>query len=111
MGDTWITDLTDFLNEDGTILPSSGAARRLVDYMVSIVSVASTPFSLTQKPSIVRCRRRPNRKPCRGEIGIDLDPETEEVVWWCPVCGDNGCIKNWKGSLWDFRGANKLHEH
>ena len=39
----------------------------------------------------------------------DLDPETEDVVWWCPVCRDNGYIRNWKGTLWDFADAAEIH--
>jgi hypothetical protein len=37
-------------------------------------------------------------------IKVDFDPETEDVVWWCPVCKDNGYIRNWKGTVWDLTG-------
>jgi hypothetical protein len=42
-------------------------------------------------------------------INVKLEPETENIVWWCPVCHDNGKISNWKGSMWDLRGAGEIH--
>ena len=108
MGDTWIIDMTHFLNEDGMIEPSEGPARRLAEHVVAIVSMASRP-EITPPPEYrVRCRRRPGRKPCTGLIEVDLDPETESIVWWCPVCRDNGYISNWKGTLWDLSEADKV---
>jgi hypothetical protein len=35
----------------------------------------------------VRCRRRPGRKPCGGYIEVDLDPDTDDIVWWCATNG------------------------
>ena len=37
MGNTWVTDLTHFLTEDGTIGPKSGPARKLAEYLTKIV--------------------------------------------------------------------------
>ena len=39
--------------------------------------------------------------PGSGEIETDVDSETNTIVWWCPVCGENGYIRNWQGTLWD----------
>jgi predicted RNA-binding Zn-ribbon protein involved in translation (DUF1610 family) len=36
-------------------------------------------------------------------IETDIDPDTDAVMWWCPVCGDNGTITGWQGSLWDHK--------
>lgn len=105
MGDTWITDLTHCLDENGRIGPQQGPARRLAEYFTSIVAMVSRPELVIPPEFRVRCRRRPGRKPCPGDIEADLDPETEDIVWWCPVCGDKGYIRNWKGTLWDCRDA------
>jgi hypothetical protein len=42
-------------------------------------------------------------------IESDFDFETEVIMWWCPVCGDNGYIHNWKGSLWDLSRMDERH--
>ena len=108
MGDTWNADLTHFLDTEGRFAAPRGPARRLAEYFAAIVAMASRP-ELTAPPEYrVRCRRRPGRKPCGGSIEADFDPDTEAIEWWCPVCGDNGYIRNWKGTMWDFTDADKL---
>jgi hypothetical protein len=106
VGDTWITDLKDLLDDTGHIAPSRGSARRLAAHLTAIVALASRPELVAPAEYRVQCRRRPGRKPCPGMIEVDLDPGTEDVVWWCPVCGDNGYISNWQGALWDLRDAS-----
>ena len=110
MGDTWITDLTHFLTTDGAIAPTSGPARRLADFLAKI-TVDATTLSLGDPSTStrVKCRRRPARKPCSGEIEAGIDTESESIIWWCPVCGDNGVISNWKGSIWDCTNDAKTH--
>jgi len=109
MGDSWIVDLNHFLDEDGGISPATGSARRLAEHFVAIVSMASRPEIIPPLEYQVRCRRRPGRKPCTGVIEADLDPETEDIVWWCPICRDTGYISNWKGTIWDLSNAELIH--
>lgn len=103
MGDTWITDITHFLTKDGEIAPTTGPAKRLAEFLGKLVVDATTasPFGATN--TSVRCRRRPARKLCTGEIETSIDPESEDIVWRCPVCEDNGLIRNWRASMWDCR--------
>jgi len=105
LGDTWIADLTHFLDVYGQIELPKGSARRLAEHLTAIVAMVSNPESVIPPELRVRCRRRPGRRPCPGRIDGDLDPQTEDIVWWCPVCGDNGYIRNWKGTIWDLSGA------
>src|SRR5207302_9267178 len=101
MADTWVTDLGHFL-EDGRLHPAlAGPARRLVDHLCAIV-VAVTSAE-PDDPLGVRCRRRPGRKPCPGEIEGFIDPETNQIHWFCVACDDNGFISNWQATLWDCR--------
>ncbi len=109
MGNTWIVDLTHFLDEKGTIAPPKGPARQLAEYITSIIKMASRPEIIPPPEYQVRCRRRPGRRPCTGVIEVDLDPDTEDIIWWCPICHDNGYISNWKGTMWDLSNAEELH--
>jgi hypothetical protein len=102
MGDTWITDLTHFLDQNGRIEPMPGPARLLAEHFTSIVLMASHAEDARSPEYQVRCRRRPARKRCPGYIEADMDSETDEIMWWCPMCGDNGYIRNWKGTIWDL---------
>lgn len=101
MNGTFVTDMTHFLTEAGAIAPESGPARRFAEFLASLVSSASSFDEGDQPVTQVSCRRRPGRKRCAGKIETDIDPDTDAIVWFCPVCGDNGIIRNWQGTLWD----------
>ena len=94
---TVVTDLTHFLTKEGAIAPMPVQARRLAEFLGDIV-VAATMSNAD--PHRVKCRRRPGRKPCPGEIETAFE-EDDRIVWWCPVCGENGYISHWQETLWD----------
>lgn len=108
MADTWITDLTDL--ESGS-LPAAlpGPARRLAEYLGSIV--AAVTGTEPDDPLGLRCRRRPGRRPCPGEVEGYIDPESNTIHWACLVCGDNGTISNWENTMWDLREASECTRH
>jgi len=95
-------DITHFLDASGAIpdeLP--GPARNLANHFGAIIAAMTRlPWGIPDEAG-VKCRRRPNRRPCNGEIVGFLHPNTLEIEWECPLCGDNGVISGWKGSLWD----------
>jgi hypothetical protein len=101
MTGTYITDVTNYLDEFGDISIESGAGLRFVEYLTAIISMISHPQPLPEEFK-AKCRRRPNRKPCNGTIQGKTYPNTDVIVWWCPKCRDNGFINNWKGTFWDL---------
>ena len=102
MADTWISDITHFLGDNGDLIVEPKEARALADYFASIIVMASHPEHEYPPEYRVLCRRRPQRKPCREEIVGFIDPETDNVVWMCPKCNDRGLISNWQGTIWDM---------
>jgi hypothetical protein len=102
LANTWITDLRHFLDERGAIAPLSGPGRKLAEHLAAIVA-AVTAATEAGPITTVRCRRRPGRRPCPGEIEAEIDAETMDILWLCPVCGDNGVVHHWQGTLWDCR--------
>jgi hypothetical protein len=102
MADTWMTDITHFLDEDGEMITEPPQARKLVEYFAAIIMMAS--FSDPDYPPEfkVPCRRKPNRKPCLEEVAGWVEPDTEDIYWICPKCNDNGRISNWRGTIWDM---------
>lgn len=102
MADTWIVNLRHYLQQDGSIVIESGPGRRLAEFFVAIVKETSGDIDEEGIFPKVRCRRKPMRKPCVGEIQSYIDPEDDAIVWRCPVCGDNGAISGWEGSFWDL---------
>ena len=104
MADSYMTDITDFLDENGDIAIESGAGQRFAEYLTSIISMVSHPPPFPNEFH-VECRRKPSRKPCKGIIQGDTDPATDMILWWCPECLESGYIMNWQGTLWDLSDA------
>jgi hypothetical protein len=102
MANTWIIDLTHYLDEHGAIVTVPSPARRLAEHFGAIVRAVTWDPVGAETGSSVRCRRRPGRKRCPGQIraAITLD-DGMDIVWECPSCGDNGLISNWDGTMWD----------
>jgi hypothetical protein len=106
MANTWVTDLTHFLDESGGLHRAlTGPGRRLAEHMLSIVAAATS----TRGDELqVRCRRRPKRRACPGSLEYRLWAD-ERITWACPKCGDNGVISNWQSTAWDRRSFQPVH--
>jgi hypothetical protein len=97
MGNHWSIHLPDLLAANGTIAAYSPRGLRLAQYWTEIVAQASN----YEAPTTVCCRRRPRRRPCGTKLTVYFDVDTFDVLWFCPVCDDNGRISGWEGTFWD----------
>jgi len=110
VADIWVTDITHFLDEHGAMADIPAPAQRLATYFASIIAAASNEDYYDEDDAmIVHCRRRPGRKPCSGDIISFIEPEHDEILWHCPVCKDEGVIRNWRGTLWDCSQHGLTH--
>lgn len=107
MGDTWVTDLTDFLDHDCRI-PDWHGGSRIAKHFAAIVSAVTESPSASPQETSVRCRRRPQHKACPGKIHAGFEPGTSRIHWFCPVCDDRGWIGRWHGTAWDKGGRAGL---
>jgi hypothetical protein len=96
---TWIIDMShfDYRDEEAHTFPKR--VLKHWSYFGDIVqaTVERSPLASTGLP----CRRRPGRHPCDGIIQSELASDGNALRWWCPECGENGQISNWKGTRWD----------
>ena len=42
------------------------------------------------------------RRACPGKLDISFDPNTDQIHWLCPECGDEGVVSGWEGLIWDM---------
>lgn len=91
MGDTWITDLTHFLDPEGQIAVG-GIGGRIASHFAAIVAAVTEAPATSPRETPVHCRRRPQREPCPGLIHAGLEADTPHIFWFCPVCHDQGRI-------------------
>ena len=108
MGDTWISNVLHSLNEDGDLVSPPGPARRMAEYIGSIVqAVTEQDRHELEDETAIRCRRRPGHKRCEGRIVAFLDEaDPMTIQWFCPICNDNGAIRGWQETLWDKRTSS-----
>jgi hypothetical protein len=109
VGDTWITNMTDYLDTDGRIVEMPRRAERLAAHLGAIVVAISTEAPEALMATDVPCRRRPGRRPCPGSIQGFIASDDRRIHWICADCGDNGAISGWEGTPWDARREGPLH--
>ena len=98
---TYVTDLTHF---DGVLAPASTApapAKRLAAFLTELVRVATRERIGTVRTD-VRCFKKPARRACTGKVVTMTTRGQEAIRWECPSCGNNGVIRNWRGSEADL---------
>jgi hypothetical protein len=80
------------------------ATWRFARFQGAIISAGSLACGSGATQTALRCRRRPNRKPCPGRLTVNTD--SEKIEWSCPKCGDSGTIYGWQSSEYDFTNPN-----
>jgi len=102
MVDTYFTDITHYLDEQGNLVKDMpGPARKLASFLVLIVDTISPNCSDVFIDTEFPCRK----KGCFGKILAQFDPESENILWHCTNCTHNGVISNWQNTKWDQRGV------
>ncbi len=95
----YITDLTHFLDEKGTIGPKSGPARKLAEFLGRVVAAASSRRAVEDFGAAqCRCNK------CKGMATAVIAPD-DAIEWLCRDCGHEGRISNWRRSFWDLSAS------
>lgn len=100
--------LAHYLDERGRIAAPSRGAQIVAEHLAAIVVMTTGNLATPADgaPGSVRCRARPNHKPCLGFIDSDVLPDAEgdieRIHWWCKRCTSNGVISDWQGTFWDM---------
>ena len=94
---SWVIGLRHFPLADGKVAPLPPRAQGLFAYLTEIVSRATQ----YDDPTTLRCRRRPERKPCGALFTISFDLDNNDVLCFCPRSHDEGRIAGWEGTFSD----------
>lgn len=100
MNQTYVTDLTHFLDDHGEVPKEAPAhIRQMASFLALIVdSVTSQiPETTSGIETGIRCRST----GCQGLIVASVDDYESPVNWDCMECGDRGTISNWQTTKWD----------
>lgn len=102
-----VTNITHFLNEDGSIADLPKEAADLLDFLGQVVAAASSFYDLPVATAGEICRAEVRGKRCNGFIEVWLDADNNRIGWECLVCGNEGMISGWEGTFWDLRSYTK----
>lgn len=96
-----IANATFFLDENGAMIPKSGPAFAMCNFLSSII-VQATIQGDDFRPDTAKCIRCGSSN-ILAEVGSD-----EHIRWQCKGCGEAGLISDWQGTLWDQTGDQGL---
>jgi hypothetical protein len=97
-----ITNLQHFLDEHG-VIPDEipGPALKIALFLGSITGWVTINPATRSSETNVPCRRSSGRRRCPGTVFAQLESDGATIAWECPICGDNGIIHGWEGTMWD----------
>lgn len=99
MAQTYVTDITHFLDKTGELAEMPKPARKMASFLVLLIDATTQNFPARGFDTRIRCKT----KACRGSIRGSLAPQADRITWRCPECGLNGVIFNWQQTKWDQR--------
>lgn len=98
-GNTWVTDLTHFLDALDPAASLPAPARKLAAFFGSIVHELTCHPRAQPRVAPLTCRR----SRCHGRI-VSWIESLATVRWSCDTCDDQGLISNWRATPWDMTG-------
>lgn len=100
-----VVDIRHLLDESLTG-PELPTLKFKVQKLTEIITYATAKQAGVSVDVLPRCWREPKRMPCVGELQTSINPDTNEIHWRCPDCGDEGVVTGWSGLIWDM--SNRL---
>jgi hypothetical protein len=94
----YVIDAAHYLNHKGQIAIERGPARKMADFVTSVIAHASD-FDRAEDaagPARFKCRKHDDRRVVTGFV------DNATIVWHCPACDTEGRITNWQGTFWDL---------
>jgi RNA polymerase subunit RPABC4/transcription elongation factor Spt4 len=97
----WVGDIRLMLDDtlSGPGIPRLKLKVQKLTEIITFATAIKAGISVNSPPV---CWRRPKRKACLGKLEIDFDPDTDQIHWVCPECGDEGVVTGWRGLIWDL---------
>jgi hypothetical protein len=99
---TSIIDFRHLLDPRGRIPMKPAPMARQAGHIARIVECATAWEAGFTLETPLRCRRRPQRRPCAGLLYLRRSEVPSAIVWICPICGDRGMVQHFAQTRWDL---------
>ena len=106
----WVINIRHWLNESftGPGLPQLKFKVQKLGEIITYATAIEAGIPVDVRP---QCWRKPQRKPCAGELEISLNPDTKQIHWQCTECRDEGVVTGWSGLMWDISASSSEIMH
>jgi hypothetical protein len=94
MSETYVTDITHYLDKRGELANIPSPAKKLASFLVLLIDNTTSAGSANYDDTESRCRP----EECCGAVLSRLNDDTKEILWHYPSCGHNGAILNWQNT-------------
>ena len=101
MGKTYVTAITQFLDDAGELKEMPATARRMADFLVSIIDAVTRVY-----PTVGHDGLAASSGAAKPRIQASLHIARRKGHWWCPICEQYGLISNWQGTQWDHTAGS-----
>jgi len=89
----YIIDASHFVDAKGAIGPKRGPARKMSEFLSSVIVAATlVDQKSVKRPICIRCTEA-------VEAAVDA---SDAILWKCTVCAAAGRISNWRRTFWDM---------
>ena len=97
----WVIDIRHWLDDSqsGAAVPQLKSKVKKITEIITYATSIESGLSVDSQP---KCWRRPKRKPCKGNLDIQIYPASGQIYWMCPICEDEGVVTGWRGLIWDM---------
>jgi len=97
MAKTYISDISDYLNDIGLLKEMPGSVRRMAEFLLAIVEAVTRKIPILGHNTGIRCRKR----GCKGVVHASLEHVGGKIGRRCLDCEQYGAISGWRGTKWD----------
>lgn len=100
MPQTINANLTDYIDEDGRILPANDRTRRLAEFLTQLVARVTIAYGRYDPLGPIHCRHQ----RCRGLLRVNFSDDGA-IGWYCERCADHGSVAHWRRTFFDLLDA------
>lgn len=105
------SDLCLYLQNRKKIHCTDTAEHDFIQALCNLVAGVSSQYHHHRHGVLMDCFSEYKGEPCPGQIHVEIDGKTGNIVWGCDCCFEKGCITNWDRSFYNCINVKQDIKH